>query len=75
MHESIRPADHLERLSQIAASYSVPGDAIKVVPSIKDWCCERNVPEEHPFRIGKTLRCNETGEPLISLADEITPSM
>jgi hypothetical protein len=62
-------------LSQIAASYAVPGDAIEVVASILNWCREHNVPEDNPFRSGKALRCNETGKPLILLADEITPSM
>jgi hypothetical protein len=72
---TIRPRERLSRLKAIAAHYSVTLEAIIVVPSIKAWCEEHDVPETNHWRTGITIQNGATHAPLILLAEEITPSM
>ena len=48
---------------------------VEVVPSIQEWCKQHGVPEDSPFRSGKTLKNTDTGRHLILLPEIITDDM
>jgi len=70
----IRTEDHLFKLKEIIKRYDAPISDIVVTSDIMEWCRERKVEESNPFRIAKILKCNETQEYLILLAEKIGES-
>jgi hypothetical protein len=74
LHE-INTNDHISKLVEVAHKYDIPLEKIESVPSIMDWCKNRGIEEDNPFRTGKCLRDSETGKYLILLAQTITPEM
>lgn len=64
----------LNELRALAGVHLVDLD-VEVVPSIQNWCHERNLPENNPFRCGAVFRNRETGRYLVLLADPITSDM
>ncbi len=66
---------HLDKLTKIAQQYEFPLEDIEAVSSIQEWCKERGIEENNPFRTGKCLRNRDTGEYIILLASEITKDM
>ncbi len=71
----INTIEHISKLVDMAQQYDFPLEKIEVVPSIMDWCENRDIEEDNPFRTGKCLRNSETDEYLILLAQKITPDM
>ena len=70
----IDTAEYLEELRTLASRYDLPIE-IEAVPSIQDWCQEREVSEDNPFRTARILRDDETSRYLILLARPITADM
>ena len=73
--KAIDTNEHLKQLRGLALKYEFPLEELLVVESIQEWCKERKIEENNPFRTGKCLRNRETGKYLILLAAEITPDM
>lgn len=73
--KAINTNKHLEKLIKVAQQYEFPLEEIEAVSSIQEWCNERAIEENNPFRSGKCLRNRETGKYKILLAEEITADM
>lgn len=67
--------NYLSEVQALARQFRLPVESIDIVPSIQQWCRERNVPEENPFRVGKIVRNAETGRYVILMVDRITEDM
>jgi hypothetical protein len=65
---------HMDDILALVRRSGLDAD-VEVVPSIQEWCKQRGVPEESPFRTGKTLKNMTTGRHLILLPDLITDEM
>ncbi len=73
--EAIDTSQHIEKLVEIAKFFDFPLENVESVPSIQDWCEERGIEENNPFRTGKCLRNRETGNFKILIAKVITSEM
>ncbi len=73
--EPIRTEHYLVKLRAIAERYDFPLEEIEAVTDIKQWCDERGIEENNPWRVAKCLRNRESGKYRILLVAEITPEM
>jgi len=67
----IDTTQYLDELSSLAKGYGLPLEGFTAVPSIMEWCQERGVDEDNPFRIGKVVQDSTTKKYLVLLSAEI----
>jgi hypothetical protein len=65
---------HMDEILALVRRSGLDAD-VEVVPSIQEWCKRNGVPEDSPFRTGKTVKNMTTGRHLILLPDVITDEM
>ena len=48
---------------------------VEIVPNIQDWCQAHGVPEDNPFRAGKIVQNDQSGQYVILVPETITTDM
>lgn len=69
--KTIKINEYLNEISAVVDAVGFELEGVEVVPSIKEWCAEKDIEENNLHRTGKCLVNRDTGKYLILLAEEI----